>query len=178
MPNTKNVLFVTFAIIGLAVFFWLYHLPSAAFDEIRKAAEQGDEEKLAVYIDFPALKTSIRQNIIGVDGDQKKRTTPRPFAAIGRFLGNVIVNSVLDVVVSPPGISALVQGTMPDAINQDGKSEERSAPAEYDVRREYETLSRYVIRFLDKGSNNEKLALVMTRDGLSWKLSGVRIAKP
>jgi hypothetical protein len=44
------------------------------------------------------------------------------------------------------------------------------------VDRGYESLDQFVVHFKDKTDGQEKMALVMHRDGLfHWKLAGVRL---
>lgn len=172
-----------FPFLLLAVLFagvWMYFTPWLALKKIQAAAERGDAETLNEMVDFPAFRESVKQNvrsavsreIEGVGGEKN------PLAALGGMLAGALASPMVDAFVTPEGIAALTSGSRPgkdgDGAEKDGKGD--GIDVDVDVKREYETLDRFVVHFVDQENGNERVALVMRREGLAgWKLVGVRL---
>jgi hypothetical protein len=45
------------------------------------------------------------------------------------------------------------------------------------MERGYEGMGRFEVRYVDRESGDERIALIMRRDGLDWKLTGVRFVE-
>lgn len=151
---------------------WLYFTPYMAVDKLQAAAERGDAEALNEMVDFPALRTSIRTEIQSATarGIQKDGGV---FAAIGAAAAGFVVGPVVDAAVTPEGISLLMKGRSPgedeDDSSNDGEWRERTK-----ISRRWEASDRFVVQYSDRESGDERIALLMRRDGLRWKLAGLR----
>jgi hypothetical protein len=160
---------------------WLYFTPYLALRKIQAAAERGDAETLNEMVDFPAFRESVKQGVrtaVSREISHGGEGSGNPFAAIGGMIAGALVGPMVDGLVTPEGIAALTNGIRPDR-DGDGKGsggEERTIDPDVEITREYESVDRFVIHFVDEKSGKERLALVMHRDGLAdWKLSGVRL---
>jgi hypothetical protein len=156
---------------------WLYFSPYLAYRKITRAAERGDVEALNDVVDFPALRTSFKDNVRTAVSREISEDQGNPFAVVGGALAGMLTGPVVDAAVTPAGIAALTRGDDPrDRERRDGdEREERRSDVERD--RRYEGLNRFAVRYLDPKSGGEQFALILRRDGLGWKLSGVRFGK-
>lgn len=158
---------------------WLYFTPWLALRKIQAAAERGDAETLNEMVDFPAFRESVKQGVrtaVSREITQSDETN-NPFAALGGMIAGALVGPMVDAFVTPEGIAALTNGIRPDS-DKDGAGSgdrERTIDPDVEIKRGYESVDRFVVHFVDEKSGDEKVALVMRRDGLAdWKLSGVR----
>ena len=167
----KKSLFALLLCAGAA---WFYFTPFMAVNELQAAAERGDAEALNEMVDFPALRGSIKSEIQGAVAEGISKDAGSPFAAIGSAVTGVIVEPVVNAAVTPQGISLLLQGRRPtdDDAENDENWRERVK-----VDRAWEAGDKFVVQYRDRKSGDEQLALVMRREGLRWRLAGVRFGE-
>lgn len=154
---------------------WLYFSPYLAYRQVTRAAERGDVSALNEVVDFPALRTSFKENVRTAVAREISTDGRNPFAAVGGALAGMLTGPVIDAAVTPSGIAALTDGNDPRDRNRDGTSGEARTDVERD--RRYEGINRFAVRYLDRETGGEQYALILTRDGLRWKLSGVRFGR-
>jgi hypothetical protein len=160
---------------------WLYASPYVAFARLGTAAKNGDEQALQGLVDFPSFRESLKGEVSGaVDRGLSIHGHRNPLGALGGVLAGAASNYVVSSLVTPHGIAALVRGahSAKDAARGDetDASGEKRKDSPVVLRKGYEGLNTFVVHVSEKDSGKERVALVMTRDGLStWKLSGVRL---
>lgn len=150
---------------------WLYFTPYMAVNRLQAAAERGDRQALDEMVDFPALRNSVKSEIQGsvARGIQKGGG---PFAALGSAMTGMIVSPVVDAAVTPEGIGLLMKGQRP--TDDDRREDDENWRERTKISRRWEAADRFVIQYSDRQSGHEQIALIMRRDGLRWRLSGVR----
>lgn len=152
---------------------WLYFSPYLAYRKITRAADRGDVEALNDVVDFPALRTSFKENVKTSVAREISSNRDNPFAAIGGALAGMVTGPIVDAAVTPAGIAALTRGN--DPREDDGDEGKEESRMERD--RRYEGLNRFAVRYLDPETGAEQIALILRRDGLTWKLAGVRFGR-
>jgi len=172
----KPVVFVGLVIVALVGYVAVG--PLITIYQIRSAVEQEDSEKLSEYIDFPALRTNLKEQL---NSELMKKAAAeskdKPFRALGLALAPKLVESIVDSFVTPSGISSLMAGKKPQ---QPGK-EQQAQESDGRQRRELFKNSRYTYDSSSKFSlwvkddKGEEIRFVLTRDVLSWKLSNIII---
>jgi hypothetical protein len=162
---------VLFAVIG-----WLYFTPYMALNELQAAAEAGDADALNEMVDFPALRTSIKTEVQGAisRGIQKDGGV---FAAAAAAVTGVIVEPVVNAAVTPQGISLMMKGERPTDDEAADRKDDDSWRESTKIGRRYEASDRFVVEYRDRRSGDERISLVMQRDGLRWRLSGIRFPR-
>ena len=155
---------------------WLYFSPYVAYRKITRAADRGDVEALNDVVDFPALRTSIRTEVQSATarGIQKDGGV---FATIGAAAAGFVVGPVVDAAVTPEGIGLLMKGKSPGDRQKDSDDGE-SWRDDVKITRRWEAADRFVVRYSDRASGDERISLVMRRDGLDWNLAGIRFPAP
>jgi hypothetical protein len=153
---------------------WLYFTPHLTLIRLQKAAESGDAVALERMVDFPALRTSMKDNVRSSVSRRISRDGGA-LAVIGGMVAGVLADPVADAAVTPAGIAALTRGRTPAE-----QSDEDAAPAPRDPRlridRGYEDLSTFSVRYVNRESGREHLALLLGRSGIAgWKLEGIRV---
>ena len=164
---------------ALALLAWTASGPWRTVEGIRQAVKQEDARALSRHVDFPALRASLKPQVqdrivraAGVDAQSG------PFAAIGLGMATGLAGGVVDAMVTPVGLGALMEGrktwnrfgNVPPPSRGDTSGQRDPIP---DPRLRFESPSRVSATVtLDDGS---ELVLVMTRRGTRWRLSEIRL---
>jgi len=138
------------------------------------AARSGDPDKLEANVDFPAVRDSLKSQLgaalmvrMQSDPDMKDN----PFAGLGMMMAPTIVDRMIDTMVTPDGIAAMVrQGKLHEDA---GAAKTPAGPVDYDYG--YLGLDRFRVTLNGKDATNP-LKLIFERRGLfSWKLVKIDI---
>ena len=162
-----------------------YCTPYLAYRNIRMAADNRDAETLSEYIDFPAIKKSLKENFkskIEVT-DKKDGDT---FAGMGAAIASAFINPLVDAFVTPETISMMMKGNLPSIMKKERRGDKKSEhagdkqsirpAARPETLMYYESLNRFVVEVKKKGSGEEPIALVFKRSRLiHWKLCAIKL---
>jgi len=153
--------------------------PYLTVHAIRDALKTDDAAALSRQVDFPALRSSLKAQF----GDRIAReagvqATDNPFAAFGLTIANGLAGGVVEAMVTPAGLGAMMEGRKVWDRASGVPMPSRDQP---DVRPQplqgagyrYESLSRFTATVHDE--QGRPVVFVMTRRGLSWKLSDIRL---
>lgn len=161
-------------VLFLPVLFWFYNTPRFAFDNLRQAVYRGDQAAIERGVDFQALRSSVKANM-------RYSIRGRVKSGVGRLLVSAALDPAVDKIVSPFGLTALIEGILPLEDQNRNEMMEKTGQAAADPKpgiemiAGYEGINLYSVRFISKNGGTERLALVFTREGLiSWKLSALR----
>lgn len=154
---------------------WFYFSPYLTVYGMQQAAERKDATELSKHVNFPALKDNVKSTLKAqvVKEVTKQGQQGNPFALLGLGLAESYINSVVNTMVSPEGIAAMVQGQTPDSQNKNAKQATNSNKSE--VSMSYESFNSFVVHVKNKSAEKDKVSLVFLRDGLDWKLSAIRL---
>jgi hypothetical protein len=178
MARRRNPFAPLFVLALCAAFGWVYFGPHMALAKLNRAAESGDLTTMNELVDFPALRTSVKENAkTAVSREISSRTRLPGVGAIGGMLAGRVVNPLVDLAVTPSGVAALTSGRLPTGRDADGEKR-RGLPEGLKMKRGYEGMDRFEVRYVDRESGDERIALIMRREGLDWKLTGVRFVEP
>ena len=161
------------AILVAVIAAWYWASPFFAVASLRNAAIRADTNALNERVDFSRvrdeLKTQLSSLLISKMTDNLRGN---PFAAIGVAIAAKLTDVMVDAMVSPAGIAALV------------KAGSEKTPAEVSGFRLMMStevaVHRYGLDAFDFYSvnNKEKLpTLRFAREGLSWRLTSVQMPK-
>jgi Protein of unknown function (DUF2939) len=175
---TKKTVIVSAAIVtGIAAVIGggAYYLPYQTIGNIKNAAADRNAEALSQEIDFPELRASIKENVkvqvfkqlAGNNISQISKTTPD-------LVGKTI-DSMVDKLVTPEGLARVMLDKVPDAKIDLSNLDKDIAKSK--ITMGYESLDRFVVHITDKVDRSKDVSLILKRDGLAWKLSGIDIAK-
>lgn len=159
-----------------AMVVWLYFTPYFTVRKLQAAAESGDQTALAELVDFPALRASLKDEVRTDAARALSGERRGALAQIGGLVAGTVAGAVADplvnTVVTPTGVSLLVQGRRP---GEKRREEARSWREDVAIERGYEGPNRFVVRYRDRATGEQRMALVLTRQGLDWRLTGARL---
>jgi hypothetical protein len=152
----------------------VYTAPYTALDNLKKATTNRNPNALAQEIDFPALRTSVKENVKAQIIKQMAAGNT-PVKGLNLATVDKIVNPMVDKLVTPEGLGELMLDKVPGAKIDLNNLEKNIAASE--VKMGYESFDRFVVRITDRVDRTKDVSLILKRDGLAWKLSGIDISK-
>lgn len=163
-----------FAVIFPILCLWFGFTPYLTVHNMRKAAEAKDAAELSTYVDFPALKESLKGNFNALMAkEMAKNSTGNKFDALGSAFKAVITDRLADSLVTPESIALMMNAQKP--LN--GKSEKQHPPAnesEIDTTMSYEGFNSFLVSVKNKNSSDVPVGFVFSRNGIiSWKLTSL-----
>ncbi|HEV3429914.1 MAG TPA: DUF2939 domain-containing protein [Paraburkholderia sp.] len=201
----KPVAIAVAAIVVVTALGYGYASPYLALNRLKQAADARDAVALNEYVDYPALRVSLKQQV----GEMLQRRiqaqhSSNPLLMLGAVIGVALIGPLVDAYATPEGVAALLNGMPPT-----GKPGERptppppppgtqassapaestptapaSAPANADTAvpppraqtsAGYRSLNEFAVTW-QRSATSERYAAILQRHGLfSWKLAAVEL---
>ena len=179
---TKKTLGFTIAgMVLLVLIGWFYYTPYMAFDSLKKAAVRRDAKAVAEHVDFPSLRESVKS---WIKAPMMKRVVKamqdNPFAGLGMMMANAMVDPMVDAMISPAGLAAMMEGKRPSPQENDVAGVRQvdsisgSAKDKIDVSKGYTGFNQFEYSAKEPGGRFE-VTLVFHRYGFTWKLAEIRL---
>jgi hypothetical protein len=148
---------------------WYFESPAWTLKGMKDAAQSRDADALNAYIDYSALRESLKAELMArmmTHADKDKSG----FGALGMAFGSAMIGPMIDGLVSPAGMRAALLESRPE-------NTARAAPAAsaLHVPKEPVIVRRNFSEFVVTAKDQPNSGLVFKRHGLSWKLSGVEL---
>ena len=168
-------------LVGLLVIFaiYLYASPYLVLNNIKNAAEQGDADKLSGYIDFPSVKQSMKDQVKAAMVKELASSKEQDgFEALGTMLGAVMIDPLIDGLVTPDGVALMLQGQKLDFdLNNDTPEDKpKSKNEDIDYKAGYLSFNRFKVQVIGADDPNESIDVIMHRDWLSWKVTRINFS--
>jgi hypothetical protein len=157
-----------------------YFSPHFALHQMTKAIDKRDADAFSEHVDFPALRENFKGQIMIMVGKQMDSPDMQdnPFAGFGQILATAVIGPMVDAMISPAGVMAMInQGSpkvTPGSLMAGSVTPAAAGPDEgrpnYSVA--YASWSR--VRVTARTAAEPKGNFVFKRQGFwSWKLAGV-----
>lgn len=176
----KLLALVLLVLLGLAA--WVAAGPFLTLRSIGDAVKQGDTRSLERHVDFPLVRSSVRAQLEDyVARRMADPTLPPQVRQIGAQVTSGVTGGIVDMLVTPAGIGAVLQGRsiVRRVMGLPPETSTASAPragtfdplagAEY----RYEGTSRFTATV--QNADGAPVVFVFSRDGLQWRLTDVRL---
>lgn len=171
------------ALLVLALVLLLGYVAAGPFltvNAIRSAVKEQNAGELSKHVDFPALRLSLKAQ---VDDYIVRRAGPElqsnPLAALGISLASGVAGTAVDAIATPVGIGAVLEGRNllrrldSSAPRRDAYAQVPPAePLEHASYR-FESPSRFTATVAN--ADGDPVVFVLTRDGLKWRVTDVRL---
>jgi hypothetical protein len=128
---------------------------------MRDAAEARDSERLASYVDFPRLRSNLREQLVGLAA--KKGPMPAYEAFIRRASASVLIDPVVNAIVSSKALRLAF------LVRRERDPKIPAANRKCGMRRE--SLERFRLRCARL--SKARVDLIFEREGLGWRLVGM-----
>ena len=166
------------AVAAIAIAATAYASPYYALRQIKTALAERNADALAAHVDFPALRASVKTQLEASMARSIEATagSGNPLAALGQSIASAMLGKMVDTMVSPAGVVALVNksAVSPQAdADADAPADGARKKAEYSAG--YAGVNTFIVR--PKDGKAQDGALVLQRHGVwGWKLSSIEIA--
>lgn len=102
------------AIVVLILIVLAYASPYLVLSRLRDAVQQRNAQMIDRYVDYPALRTSLKQQVTQMLSRRvETQKLQHPFAALGALVGMALVDPLVDAYATPDGVAALLAGMPP-----------------------------------------------------------------
>lgn len=174
MRKNKILLFMCFLVTISVVGF--YFTPYLSVYNMKKAAEKQNADALSRYVDYPALRESLKANFNAMMASEITQSD-NPFGALGTALGAALVNQMIDAFITPESLAMMIKGEEPQIGDSGKEHKEKSSPeTEAETSMSYEGINQFVVKVKDKNSSEDPIKFIYKRAGIiSWKLSALRL---
>ncbi|WP_159015751.1 DUF2939 domain-containing protein [Cognatiluteimonas profundi] len=152
--------------------------PYRTMRAIRVAVQAQDAAALSKQVDFPSVRASLKAQL----SDRLVRKAgpglqSSVFAALGLRLADSLIGPAVDTMVTPLGLGAIMEGRKEWAHASSGFAppDPSARPADplHGVVYRYESTSRFTATINDE--QGIPTVFVVTRSGLDWRLSDIRL---
>ena len=163
----------------------IYCQPFYALYRIRQACRSGDIAVLARYVDFPSVRESIRAQVARRVDERFNALHSKRLDKFTAAVIKLLVERTVDALVSPAGLAALTTGIRQaypapevDAVPFVHEGIPSSVPNPTTVRpgSGYTGMHKFRFAAYSKSKPDAPIILLLVRDGLGWKLSGVDLS--
>jgi hypothetical protein len=111
---TRPLIVTLIVIVVIAALGFAYASPYMALNNLKRAADARDAQTVDEYVDFPALRESLKQQVTGLLTRRlDAHGSGNPFAAIGAMIGVALIGPLVDAYATPDGVAALLNGIPP-----------------------------------------------------------------
>lgn len=142
---------------------------------LRTAVARHDADAVSAQVDFPALRDSVKSQLLASISRDAKEAGGNPFAMIGKAFAMAVADPLVDAIVSPAGVAAMVEHgkisiARPAPAQAPSGPEAPAGKPHYALH--YRGWDRFAVTADDGGS------FVFRRAGLwSWKLAGIELPR-
>ncbi|GEM_PF-128757 len=165
------------ASIAVAFFTWFYFTPHLTVLGLAKAIETHDAAALERYIDFPAVKESLKASLNAkFASDMSRAQESNPLAGLGLAFGPILVNAMVDAYITPEGLASMMKGENPPGVAGVPTPNPHIAGSWAETKMAYESFDRFLVTVPSNLSPDNRVDLVLRRNGpFSWKLAALRL---
>lgn len=112
--TTKAVVVTLVVLVVVAALGFLYASPYIALDRLKRAADARDAQTVNEYVDFPALRDSLKQQVAELLTRRVDiQKSGNPLAVIGAMIGAALIGPLVDSYATPDGVAAILNGIPP-----------------------------------------------------------------
>ncbi len=112
--SARPLIVTLIVIVVIAALGFAYASPYIALNNLKRAADARDAQTVNRYVDFPALRDSLKQQVTGLLTRRlDSHGNGNPLAAIGAMIGVALIGPLVDAYATPDGVAALLNGMPP-----------------------------------------------------------------
>jgi hypothetical protein len=159
-----------------------YATPYIALHNMQQAAQALDSAVLNQYIDYPAVKESLKLSMNGeMSKALLKNKTDSGMNAFATMFASAFVNPMIDIIVTPENIAMMLQANTPKAIDTHDKSTPNQAEKPLNredviTHKHYQDFSHFIVTIAKTDHPDLAFTFTFERHGLiNWQLKSLAI---
>lgn len=166
----RNVVIAVIVLVLLGAVGYIGAGPFRVMGAMRAAIVRQQPDELAKYVDFPALQKSLKEELMTAF----KAQAPGDSGDLAGGLLEALVGPMVEAIVSPQGLSAVLGGEKPVPVAAGGDTPPPARPFA-DADWKFEGPNRFAILIPDKNKDDLKIEAILVRSGVDWKLAEIRL---
>ncbi len=170
----KKILTITVLLIA-ALGAYVAAGPYIALHRIKAGVEQRDAAKLAENIDFPTLRSNLKNQFTAkIMKKTPSQFQDTPMASWVMELGSKLIDGMVDTYVTPDGLAGMMEGTQPKLIpleRSPRNATQQRPPLLKNARHGFDSPNQFSVHVKERQGG--EIRFVLTRDGLVWKLNNI-----
>lgn len=193
----RPLIITLIVIVVIAALGFAYASPYIALRNLKRAADARDAQTVNQYVDFPALRDSLKQQITAMLTRRLDADANSKMATIGAMIGVTLIGPLVDSYATPDGVASLLNGmpprgdpgerpaAPPDANNPPAADTSASPPvadaasATQPPAREttagYRSINEFVVTYR-RGEGDANYSAIFQREGLfTWRLTAINL---
>ncbi|CAB3805159.1 hypothetical protein LMG28614_06161 [Paraburkholderia ultramafica] len=191
---TRPLIITLVVIVVIAALGFAYASPYIALNNLKRAADARDTQTVNQYVDFPALRDSLKEQIVGMLNRRLGADNDSKLATIGAMIGVTLIGPLVDAYATPDGVAALLNGMPPHGDPSErppaapaaaaqapaspaaGDAAHSAAPAQpRQTTAGYRSLNEFVVTYR-RGEGDAHYSAIFRREGLfTWKLAAINL---
>lgn len=164
---------------ALVVSIAFYFTPHLTVYNMKKAAEAKDVDTLSGYIDYPALRESLKANINAKIATKLAQSQPGDLSdAFAAAVVTALIGPMIEYLVTPESLLMLMKAEEPQLNKTTSQSINNNQSNEPNTQTSisYSSFNRFVVKVKKKENTEQQIEFTFKRDGLiSWKLISLRL---
>lgn len=150
--------------------------PYLTLYQLRTAIQEQDPERLADQVDFPTLRSNLKDQINARTAQAISERPDSPLSALALGLTTQLADHAVDALITPPGLASLMAGygprpaTVPPA-DPDAPGTAPPADPFRDARTRFDNPNRFSVQVRTR--RGDLIHFVLNRHGLKWRLSNI-----
>lgn len=170
---------MTWSIVGLLliIFAYFYATPYLVLNKMKNAAQAGDSAKVSEYIDYPSVRQSLKDQINSHMLQELGINEQSRLANFGQKLASTLLDNMIDHVVTPEGMTMVLQGQGLKEIYQAKVTQETTEVKQQhkpQYQAGYTSWQNFEVQ-IQAPEYSRVVKINMVRDGLSWKVNQVSV---
>ncbi len=157
--------------------------PFITINHIKDGVEARDANKLEKHIDFPVLRENVKLQLQSYLSKEKAVDEESLLGSLARGFMSQMADGMVESFVTPTGLAGLMEGQRPDqqpsketpssggAVSANSGDDEKTLFK--NARYTYDSLRKFSAWVKDE--QGDEIRFVLTREGLSWKLSNITL---
>lgn len=181
MPRTLGALLVLIVVLVAAAYLGS---PFYAFQQLREAAREGDRDRLAALVDFPAVREDLKHQVDSGAVKLAREASNVGFPAVMALgkLGSMLGDRAVDRLVTPEAISTMLtlgrSPRDPNANVEKAAIETGRVAPRMSVRYAYLSPDRFRVALAPNAESDVAAALILQRQGLfSWRVEQIELPR-
>jgi hypothetical protein len=153
---------------------WLYSTPFLALRNMRDAASARDAVTLSEYVDYSAVRESLKTAL-------RAKVTPEkppdnPLLAMGLAFASAVADPMIDRLVTPDSLARAFAGDSPLGSASSGLGPGFDPFGGVQTTSGYESLNTFAVSVKNPALPGAPVSFVLTRNGIAgWKLTSLRL---
>ncbi len=150
--------------------------PYLTLYQLRTAIQEQDPERLADQVDFPTLRSNLKDQFKARTAQAIPQWRDSPLSALALGLTTQLADHAVDALITPPGLASLMAGygprpaTVPPA-DPDAPGTAPPADPFRDARTRFDSPNRFSVQARTR--RGDLIHFVLSRHGLKWRLSNI-----